>query len=258
MNFPPHCRAKWYRVVVTSLLLGISTVASSQSEPAPMVTRSGNQISISGQVTPATLQAVQRELSVAKSQSVDTLVIDSTGGDLVSMIQLGTIVNGRKMAVRVNGLCASICAAFLAPAARHLVVPKGSFLVFSPISSPDDYSREVNVSAIKAEAIRWSLERQNAYFRKLNLDPNRIYAVGQAISDMQSALTVAGKTDQPSIVLDAAYLRDCLGVSSVEIPEFNTSESKAFAHVLKRPIAFLINGEIFYEGTEVIPFRPQC
>ena len=220
---------------------------------------------MSGSVTPALLEAVQRELS-AEGEPVDTLAINSRGGDLASAIQLGTIVRERGMTVRVDGLCAGPCAMLLAPAAKRLVVPEGSFLVATPIPSPRGHSAAVeayrdapsSAAAIQLEAMRWGVEYQDAYFAKLDLDPARIYTIVQAIVDMNAALAAAGETDTPGLILDKAYLQTCLAIPSVSVPEFDASDSEEFARISGRPVGFLVDGTIFYEGAEVIEFRPEC
>ena len=276
MSLPSFCRAKsiLVRALAATLLLAIPAAASptSQDVTAPVVVRSGAQISISSKVDPALVQAVQRELSAPDGGSIDTLVIESTSGDVDSMIQLGRIVHARKMTVRVKSLCAALCAALLAPAAERLVVPKGSFLIFTPLISsatPDHWKRTgaqpqdgtapsaATLTAV-AKVIRHVVERQNAYFKELNVDPDRVYAATDTISVMKAALAAAGKSDKPLMMPDAAYLHKCLGIASVDMPDFTVSDSKMLAHIGKTPIAFLIDGELYYEGVKVATFQPPC
>ena len=80
------------RRMCTTLFLVVTTVAVSQAAMSATVTRSGKENAISGNVQPATVQGVQRDFSAADGRTIDTLVVNSTGGDLKSMVALGHIL----------------------------------------------------------------------------------------------------------------------------------------------------------------------
>jgi hypothetical protein len=244
-----------FRTLVSIVLLVTPAVASSQAEPPAVVSRKGQQISISGHVAPATMQAVQRELASSDAAVINTLIIQSAGGEMDSMIQLGSIVRERKWTVQVERVCATICAAYLAPAAARLVVPADSFLLFTPIFSPD--TKPNTSSPDEANALRTAVERQNGYFKLLGIDADRIYAVARAVETLQSKLAAVGKP-APFLSVDGDYLRHCLGAASVDVPKYTIADSKRLAHRASVPFAFLIDGKLFYEGEEVAPFQPAC
>jgi hypothetical protein len=260
MLHPLSCRAKSIlsRTFTVAVLLGIPAVgfsiAMAQNAPAPVVTRSGEQISITGGLDPATVQAVQRELAAPGGGAINTLAIESTGGNLDSAMQLGRIVHARKLTIRIRKVCAVFCAELLVPAAKHVIVPKGALLVFTQMISPGT----LNANSKQTEVIDKVIARQNAYFKELNVNPDMVYAAANTAYVMKAALSAIGRTDSPSLVPDASYLHNCIGIASVEMPDFTVSDSAKLAHVGKNPIAFLIAGNIYYEGIKLAAFQPHC
>jgi hypothetical protein len=220
------------------------------------VTRAGDEISISGNVQPATIQAVQRDLAASDGRTINTVVVNSTGGDLASMITLGRLIHTRKMTLRINAFCAAYCAALLAPATAHLVVPKGSFLVFTPILAQNNFS-DFGVSHSVGTAL---LTRQENYWKELAVNPGYIYAIVGTLPAMKSALAAAGRRSAPVLVPDAAYMHKCLGVASVDMPAFTIAASRTFAHLgpHKRAVAYLIKQALVYDGTTIGRFDPPC
>lgn len=276
MFYLPSCRTKSILSgTLAVLLLGIPAAAFSAAispDAASAVARSGGQISITGDLAPATVQAVQHALAAPDGSAIHTLVIESTGGDIDSAMQLGRIVHARKLTVRIQRVCATVCAELLVPGAAHLVVPRGAVLVFTQMVSPgalppnqkQDESQSGGVatpaiaSSPMAKIMNDAIARQNAYFNDMKVNPDRVYAAANSIYVMKAALAAAGRADSPSLVPDASYLHDCLSIASVEMPDFTVSDSAKLAHMGKSPIAFLIDGNIYYEGTKIATFRPSC
>lgn len=233
--------------------------ASAPAAPSAVVERSGSRISVSGQVAAATAEAVKRHMSAPEGAEVDTLVIFSTGGDFDALIDLGRLIHARKMTVQVERVCAGPCAAFLAPAAERLVASRGSLLVFFPILTAQRQMAAQAAGTTDEKKFQDLFERQASYFRELGVDPDKAYAIGETALTVKAALAETGRSDQPLIVPDADYFRKCLGIGSVEMPDYTVADSSALAHVSQHtPIAFLIDGKIYYEGKALANYDPSC
>lgn len=261
------------RSLIAALFLRAAPAALAQSSPpvqAPLeeeavaapsavVERSGSRISIAGDVAAATVETVKRHMSGPEGAKVDTLVIYSTGGDFDALIALGRLVHARKMTVQVERVCAGACATFVAPAAKRLVAAKGSLLVFFPILTAQRQMAAQAAGTADEKKFQDLFERQAGYFRELNVDPDKAYAIGETALIVKAALAATGKQDQPLIVADASYFQKCLDIGSVEMPDYTVADSSALAHVSQHtPIAFLIDGKIYYEGKAVANYDPTC
>ena len=244
------------RRLCAAALLTLMTVPLSQADASAKVTRSGKEISVSGNVQPPTVQAVERDLSAAGGKAINTLVVSSTGGDLKSMMALGHIIRARRLTLRVNGFCAAYCSAMLAPAAVNLVVPKGSFLVFTPLLARDNFA-DFGVSDRVGPAL---IAEQNAYWASLHVNPASIYAIAATIPTMKAALAAAGRSSAPVLVPSAAFLHKCLGVASVDMTAFSSADSRTWAHLgpHKRAVAYLIKSALVYDGATIARFDPPC
>ncbi len=229
------------------------------AEPPALVERSGSQISVTGYVAAVTVEAVKRELSASDGAKIGTLVIESAGADIDPLLDLGRMIHARKMTVQVKRVCAWGCATFLAPAAERLIAPRGSILLFFPILFAQKQLAAQAAGTPDEPKFRDLLERQAAYFREIDVDPDKAYGIGETALVVKAAMAAAGRADQPLIVPDPDYLRKCLGISSIEMPDYTIADSSALAHISQHtPIAFLIDGKIYYEGKEVATFDPPC
>ena len=222
-----------------------TSAAPSNLPPAAKVARFGNEISISGFVEPSTLQAVKRELSSPDGATIDTLVVESTGAEHDTILELGRVVRARKLTLKVKTLCGAPCAKFQIPAAVRVVVQRPSMIIIGRVMRPPppklpDFIRR---------GMQHVIDQQNEYWRELKVNPESFYALAEFMDLMDSILASQGKTEKPQIVPDEAYVRQCLGPHVVEMPEYTIADSTKLAHINKDdPLAFLIAGKIFYEG----------
>jgi hypothetical protein len=259
-----------YRFLAAVLFVGATAGAQAQTPPsqagaagagpeAAIVQRTGTRVAITGYVAPATVEAFKRELSAPDGATIGSLVINSAGGDVDQMIALGKLIHARKMTIQVERVCGGPCAVFLVPATERLVASRGSLLVYIPIFYAQQQMAAQAAGTPDEPKSREAFARQASYFRELGVEPDNGYAIGETALVVKAALATAGKPDQPLIVPDANYLRKCLGISSVEMPDYSIADSSALAHVSQHtPLAFLIDGKIYYEGKEVATFAPTC
>jgi len=266
--------------VATALLIGIGPAraqapsapanppASSQAaqEVPATVTRSGHQLIVSCNQTefyhcyivPATIDDVTRAFAAPDASAIDTIVIQETGGDIDANLALGRLIHQHKLTVEIQRLCAALCAIVVAPAAAHLVVPKGSGLVFVPLHSMMQ-KMAANMGPQGMEILKALDAKIATYFRELNLDPQIPYGIGEATLVVKTALAAGGGTQEPLIVADSAFLHKCLRIPSVDVPDYTIAETKE--HVGqngKGPTAFLIKGKIYFDGKPVVDYDPPC
>jgi hypothetical protein len=104
------------------------------------------------------------------------------------------------------------------------------------------------------------MEQQNAaYFRDINVDPQLAYGIGEALVVVKAALAGKGETQSPWMLPDAAYLHNCLHISSVEVPHYTIAETKDhIGEGGKTAFAFLIDGKIYFNGEAVADYDPPC
>jgi len=69
-----------------------------------------------------------KKLLSKSSDTIDTLVIDSTGGDVFGGLQIGRLVNQHGLKVIVPNYCASSCANYIATASDNVTIEKGALL----------------------------------------------------------------------------------------------------------------------------------
>ncbi|MBX9802489.1 MAG: hypothetical protein K2Y04_06945 [Caulobacteraceae bacterium] len=116
-----------YAIAVSLFLaLGSASACASQESPEQFsLGRTDSALMFSGLITPATADAIQREL-----RDGDVLFIKSPGGHRQSTAVLGQDITSRQVSVKVNSDCFSACALYLALPAHETVVPEGATLLF--------------------------------------------------------------------------------------------------------------------------------
>lgn len=86
----------------------------------------GKQITIFGQINPATALAFKKGMDQEKN--INAVRVDSPGGDMASALEIALIIKNRKLNLIVDGRCFSACANYIFPAAENKTVLPGSFV----------------------------------------------------------------------------------------------------------------------------------
>ncbi|MDD9812518.1 MAG: hypothetical protein OXU71_12600 [Gammaproteobacteria bacterium] len=93
--------------------------------PKPAVTFAGGVASYTGEVNAAGFDALS---ALAESEAVQTLSVDSLGGEVFWGMKIGELVFARGWDVRVRGICFSSCANYLFPAGKRKIIAAGGIV----------------------------------------------------------------------------------------------------------------------------------
>jgi hypothetical protein len=263
--------------ITAALLIGVG-VADAQPPSAPAgppvasqtaqatVTRSGHQLIVSCNQTefyncdivPATIDDVRRAFAAPDGGAIDTMLVQETGGEIDANLALGRLIHQHKLTVEVHRACVALCAIVVAPAAAHLVIPKGSGLVFVPLHSTIQ-KMTANMGSQGADILKALDAKFAAYFQELNLDPQIPYGIGEAALVVKAALAAGGGTQEPVIVADSAFLHNCLRIPAVEMQDYTMAQMKEhLGQDGKAPLAYLVKGKIYFDGKPVVDYDPPC
>lgn len=137
-----------------------------------------------------TAMATKFQAALAENNNIDTLVIDSYGGDIDAAMDIAELIGRRKMHMVVDGRCLSACANYLFPAAATKIVLPGSVLAIHGLTvNYVDGGQVKRVSESQAadlfqssvlsqnrDQFKRSVARQDAFYRQLGLRTD-LYAV---------------------------------------------------------------------------------
>lgn len=143
---------------------------------------SPNELVMMGRISDSFAGAFKKALSA--NPAINTLIIDSQGGDMSAALDMAAILRERRMRLVVDGRCLSACAHFLFPAAVRKTVLPGSLV---GIHGKTYYDQQGNV--IKAipeaeaelrlrqsgrraeyEKLQGMQAREAGFFREMRLD----------------------------------------------------------------------------------------
>ena len=154
------------------------------------VTRRDEQVKYVGEMTDAGFAALER---LTRGRKIQTLVVDSAGGEIVTSMDFGDWVADRKVDVVVERLCLSSCANYIFPAARTKLIQRGAVVAWHGSARQRDLMVELNqiidervdklrLSAAEKERKREQMRRatadylqsaqlrQDAFFSRIGVD----------------------------------------------------------------------------------------
>lgn len=115
------------RYLIFLPLLLVLGCASQPTQPVSIIqVRNDTQLYYHGAISAENTQVVRQLL--AAYPLVDTLIITSGGGEVLSGIELGDLVHERQLQVRVRGACLSSCANYVVTASPSVLVEKAALL----------------------------------------------------------------------------------------------------------------------------------
>ena len=173
------------------------------------------------------VQAAEMARELGKLETVDTLVVRSTGGAVTSWLTLAEALAGKVEVVAVDDICVSSCANYAFFLGDRKVVPENGLVVWhggpyardpaeedasAPFASPeerDDYNRLV--------------ERTAALYRKLGVSTRILRDTSELTLGPEEREFLARQgeeTDEPisisGFAIDPAALSYCYGVTGLE------------------------------------------
>jgi len=167
----------------------------------------------------------------ALTDHVDTIVVNSGGGDVIPALKMAALIRARNLRVAVDGACVSSCADYLFIAARRQVVLTHSVVLWHGGVTDEaiaDMTKAVRAMLSDAQAsptvIAASVDRTDREMRTAMSDQARLYrAVGLTADIVENLPRLtgdarpvdgAGADGQPFIFIDYAALR-CAGLKGL-------------------------------------------
>ncbi|HWQ39982.1 MAG TPA: hypothetical protein VNM24_15470 [Burkholderiales bacterium] len=210
----------------------------------------GNAAIYRGELTEGGLQALKK---LTAGRSVDTLIVDSAGGEIVAGMDVGDFVLERQLDVTVDGVCLSSCANYVFPAGRRKTILPGSVVAWHGSAKQPgllDELHAISERAIKARKLPAGREaeelvrarqvnvdyltgaifRQEAFFDRIDVDEyitrigNEIYGVAGfyylSVEDMArfGIREVSAPEDYARMDLEALEKRTGYRVKYLKLP----------------------------------------
>lgn len=266
-------------------MMAIALLAAESPRDAPVigdparrasssVTVEGDTLVLAGSIEKEMLRETRAQLDA--HGEVRKVRITSTGGDAEAAMDLALLFREAKYEVIVEGVCASSCALYIAPAATNLTIAPGGLVAFHQMPSPlyryiitellkRDSSLDEADLAKRLMALNATMDRvmtkQQAFYRSINIDPRNVYQTTQIQIDLRSALKSRGAAvnlSTLSFVPDRDFVIDCLGYSGTAWKSYTPQDSINYASQNGRPFAFIIEGKIYYNGEVISAKSYSC
>jgi hypothetical protein len=113
-------------LIFLPLLLAVGCASQPKHAASTILVRNDTQLYYHGEISAQNTQTVRQLL--AAYPKVDTLIITSGGGEVLSGIELGDMVHERQLQVRVRGACLSSCANYVVTASPSVLVEENALL----------------------------------------------------------------------------------------------------------------------------------
>ncbi|WON76148.1 hypothetical protein OK023_12985 [Serratia sp. UGAL515B_01] len=152
---------------------------ASEGEDNLKVYSSGDKIYYSGEIS----QSGYEEFKALLSDNIVTLVINSSGGDIVPGMAMGELVFEKKLNVQVQDYCLSSCANYIFPAGKTKYLAKGSQLGWHG-GATQSFSDEIVPEKTEdrqrfIELLTGLIQQENAFFKKIKVN-QLVTTYGQA------------------------------------------------------------------------------
>lgn len=228
------------------------------------------ELVLSGPITSEAVDGIARSLEGGAGGRV--LRVNSPGGDADAAMRLGRVIHQRGVQVNVERVCATVCALYLLPASPRVSFENGAVILFAQMPSPQLYAigqaraAQPGTSAedrarIDGEqaTLRRVLVAQDGFYRAIGVDPSRMYRTMDAWMDLNRAARAAGRGGQPiGLMPDLDFLQRCLGLNNIGWRRLSIEDSVRLAHIGRSPLAVMVDGETYYEGTKLSSQRIRC
>ena len=109
------------------LLFGCSSLVSDNSEKSKINLLGSHTIKFVGETSIENANLLEKIIS-NHPEAIDTLIIDSPGGDLIGGLNIGHLVNQYHLNVIVQNICASSCANYIVTASGNVTIEAGALL----------------------------------------------------------------------------------------------------------------------------------
>lgn len=260
-------------IILTLIAIALLAAETPREAPAPgdparrappQVVVEGDALVLAGSITKEMLRETRIQLGA--HDGVRKVRISSTGGDAEAAMDLALLFREARYEVIVEGLCASSCALYIAPAATSLTIAPSGLVAFHQMPSPlyryivtellkrdsslDEADREKRLQALNVTMDR-VMTKQEAFYRSINIDPRNVFRTTQIQVDLVAALKSRGVAFNLATLLfvtDRDFVTSCLGYSGTAWKQYTVQDSINFAAIPGTQIAFIIDGKMYYDG----------
>lgn len=232
--------------------------------PPPRVAVEGDALVLAGSITKEMLRETRVQLEA--HGEVRKVRISSGGGDAEAAMDMALLFREARYEVIVEGLCASSCALYIAPAATKLTIAPNGLVAFHQMPSPlyryivtellkresslDEVERAKRLETLNAMLDR-IMTKQEAFYRSISIDPRNVFRTTQIQVDLVAALKSRGfavNVDMLFFVPDRDFVTSCLGYGGTAWKQYTPEDSLKYAAMNGMMWAFIIDGKIYYEG----------
>lgn len=268
------------RVILTAIVWQASAVdaqTEAPAEPPTTMNRSSAEskidsgaLVISGDIDVGDVERI--EVLLKQNPDLRRMRITSGGGNADAMMRLGRAIHRLKMEVRVGGNCAALCAFYIAPAAARMTFEQDAVLAFTAAPSPRYRAAALAISRRGAAgsvdalaavergdaALRRTMIAQDAYFREIGVEPQRMYLTVDVWFDALQAVdgprAAAGRV---AYIPSRQFLERCLELHNIALPKFGIEDSKRLAQKAV-PIVVQVGTQLYFDGSPVPGGNPPC
>lgn len=268
------------RLLMRGTVLALAGAALIGTAPAQVgvqltadVTLAGPEVRFTGRISDEAVERLESLLRSPAGAQVTRLRIESGGGSGLAGIRLGHIVHARALDLVVNRVCGSACAIYVVPAARSVTVEGDALILFHRFASPllrqlltNDLQRQVDPAARQrvTEAIATVnrlIPAQEDFYRTIGVNPelmNRTIAVWVALNRYVQARGTQPAGADILLAPDRTFMRECLRLTNGAWRDFKIADSIVHARIAGNPVGYLVDGRLYFEGTEVPNARFHC
>ena len=196
------------RYLLVTLLLTLSGCAV-QPQPFSVVIDplSPSSIRYSGEINPENVTLFEKLIANAPTR-IDTLIINSVGGDVLAGIRFGGLVYQYKLKVVVDKVCASSCANYVVTASDDVIVKSGGLLGWHGGALQPFYQSlmlsEEQRSDVKQDS---QLVQFITNWQQAELDFFNMVKVNQAVTVLGMMPELVDKRDAPLFSYDQQTLK---------------------------------------------------
>ena len=148
-------------------------------------------------------------------ENIDTLIIDSSGGDISGGMQVGRLVHEYSLKVIVKNICASSCANYIATASHSVTIEKDALLGWhggatQPLYSPVEFNHSLFFQIKSFFGIVDEGQSISEFFEKLQNEEIEFFetiGVNQAVTVIGMMPSLKEQRDAPLFSFDIETLR---------------------------------------------------
>lgn len=253
-----------------SLSLACGLLAAPAFGQSNTAVAKATSLAINGPITSEAADGLAK--SLASLGPGMTLLVNSAGGDADAAMRVGRLIFERRVKIKVERVCAAVCALYILPAASSVTFATDAVPVFSQMPSPQLYAltearasqpglspadKDRNTSQLTT--LKKVMLAQDTYYRAIGIDPSRMYRTMDIWMDVNRVARAAGRSSQAiGLLPDLTFFKQCLGFRNVVWRSLSIDDSIRLAHIGRTPLAVIVGPDVYYEGAKISSQPVAC